>query len=214
MVGRCQGRHIWRKLDYRDILCNGNRVLYSRSLIFPVIGKTVSDFLKGRIKRVAIPYWKYALVCFPAVVYHYWKSGEIIPLNDFISYVFFTPTVEYRLFDHIWFIPPYLIISLCLPFFAGWFAGVIYLLSFSVSFWYCCYCSSLLSRVASNCNSLSVFYDMGIVYKKKLGWQIVVCVIAAVGYLIYAFGVERVPFDLQANKFPPNLLFASYGMAV
>lgn len=26
--------------------------------------------------------------------------------------------------------------------------------------------------------------------------------------------VERVPFDLQANKFPPNLLFASYGMAV
>ena len=51
-------------------------------------------------------------------------------------------------------------------------------------------------------------------YKKKLGWQIVVCVIAAVGYLIYAFGVERVPFDLQANKFPPTLLFASYGMAV
>lgn len=54
----------------------------------------------------------------------------------------------------------------------------------------------------------------GLYYKKKLGWQIVVCVIAAVGYLIYAFGVERVPFDLQANKFPPNLLFASYGMAV
>lgn len=75
--------------------------------------------MKGRIKRVAIPYWKYALVCFPAVVYHYLKSGAIIPLNDFISYVFFTPTVEYRLFDHIWFIPPYLIIFLCLPFLCG-----------------------------------------------------------------------------------------------
>ena len=58
------------------------------------------------------------------------------------------------------------------------------------------------------------FTIWGLYYKKKLGWQIVVCVIAAVGYLIYAFGVERVPFDLQANKFPPNLLFASYGMAV
>ena len=58
------------------------------------------------------------------------------------------------------------------------------------------------------------FTIWGLYYKKKLGWQIVVCVIAAVGYLIYAFGIERVPFDLQANKFPSNLLFASYGMAV
>lgn len=116
MVGRCQGRHIWRKLDYRDILCNGNRVLYSRSLIFPVIGKTVSDLFEGPDKKSRDPLLEVCIGLFPAVVYHYWKSGEIIPLNDFISYVFFTPTVEYRLFDHIWFIPPYLIISLCLPF--------------------------------------------------------------------------------------------------
>ena len=55
MVGRCQGRHIWRKLDYRDILCNGNRVLYSRSLIFPVIGKTVSDLFEGPDKKSRDP---------------------------------------------------------------------------------------------------------------------------------------------------------------
>lgn len=99
-------------------------IFFAMATVFYIVGASFSlslekpfrTYLKGRIKRVAIPYWKYALVCFPAVVYHYWKSGEIIPLNDFISYVFFTPTVEYRLFDHIWFIPPYLIISLCLPF--------------------------------------------------------------------------------------------------
>ena len=102
-------------------------IFFAMATVFYIVGASFSlslekpfrTYLKGRIKRVAIPYWKYALVCFPAVVYHYWKSGEIIPLNDFISYVFFTPTVEYRLFDHIWFIPPYLIISLCLPFYAG-----------------------------------------------------------------------------------------------
>ena len=87
-------------------------IFFAMATVFYIVGASFSlslekpfrTYLKGRIKRVAIPYWKYALVCFPAVVYHYWKSGEIIPLNDFISYVFFTPTVEYRLFDHIWFI--------------------------------------------------------------------------------------------------------------
>ena len=84
-------------------------IFFAMATVFYIVGASFSlslekpfrTYLKGRIKRVAIPYWKYALVCFPAVVYHYWKSGEIIPLNDFISYVFFTPTVEYRLFDHI-----------------------------------------------------------------------------------------------------------------
>lgn len=198
-------------------------IFFAMATVFYIVGASFSlslekpfrTYLKGRIKRVAIPYWKYALVCFPAVVYHYWKSGEIIPLNDFISYVFFTPTVEYRLFDHIWFIPPYLIISFCLPFlcrmirrcnipFILFSVVLVLLLLFKA------YYPELLQTVI-----VYLFFTIwGLYYKKKLGWQIVVCVIAAVGYLIYAFGVERVPFDLQANKFPPNLLFASYGMAV
>ena len=36
-------------------LCNGNRVLYSRSLIFPVIGKTVSDLFEGPDKKSRDP---------------------------------------------------------------------------------------------------------------------------------------------------------------
>ena len=116
-------------------------IFFAMATVFYIVGASFSlslekpfrTYLKGRIKRVAIPYWKYALVCFPAVVYHYWKSGEIIPLNDFISYVFFTPTVEYTFYP------------------------------FQCRFGIVAIVQSLLSRVASNCNSLSVFYDMGIV---------------------------------------------------
>lgn len=41
-----------------------------------------------------------------------------------------------------------------------------------------------------------------------------VCVVVAVGYVVYAFGIEKRPFDLQANKFPPNLLFLAYGLTI
>ena len=162
-------------------------IFFAMATVFYIVGASFSlslekpfrTYLKGRIKRVAIPYWKYALVCFPAVVYHYWKSGEIIPLNDFISYVFFTPTVEYRLFDHIWFIPPYLIISLCLPFlcrmirrcnipFILFSVVLVLLLLFKA------YYPELLQTVI-----VYLFFTIwGLYYyKKKLGWQIVVCVI-------------------------------------
>lgn len=55
---------------------------------------------------------------------------------------------------------------------------------------------------------------MGLYYTKKLGWQNVVCVAVAISYVIYAFGIEKRPFDLQANKFPPNLLFLAYGLTI
>ena len=158
-------------------------IFFAMATVFYIVGASFSlslekpfrTYLKGRIKRVAIPYWKYALVCFPAVVYHYWKSGEIIPLNDFISYVFFTPTVEYRLFDHIWFIPPYLIISLCLPFlcrmirrcnipFILFSVVLVLLLLFKA------YYPELLQTVI-----VYLFFTIwGLYHKKKLGCQIVV----------------------------------------
>ena len=59
-------------------------IFFAMATVFYIVGASFSlslekpfrTYLKGRIKRVAIPYWKYALVCFPAVVYHYWKSGD------------------------------------------------------------------------------------------------------------------------------------------
>lgn len=198
-------------------------IFFAMATVFYLAGASFSlstekpflSYLKGRIKRVAIPYWKYAFICLPAVIYHYWKHAGMIPLNDFISYVFFTPRVEYRLFDHIWFILPYLIISLCLPLLSRIIRRynvpfVFFSIVLVVLLWFKGYYTELLQTVF-----VYLFFTIwGLYYKKRLGWQIIVCVIASVGYLIYAFGVEKVPFDLQANKFPPTLLFASYGLAI
>lgn len=50
-------------------------IFFAMATVFYIVGASFSlslekpfrTYLKGRIKRVAIPYWKYALVCFPAV---------------------------------------------------------------------------------------------------------------------------------------------------
>lgn len=99
--------------------CDGDGVLSCRSFLFIIVEKTYWEYVKGRVKRVVIPYWKYALCCLPAVLYIYWKHGLIISLDGVVSYVFFNPPVENRIFDHIWFISPYILISLCLPFCAS-----------------------------------------------------------------------------------------------
>ena len=177
--------------------------------------KTYWEYVKGRVKRVVIPYWKYALCCLPAVLYIYWKHGLIISLDGVVSYVFFNPPVENRIFDHIWFISPYILISLCLPFCASFirrykppfvFWGIVLILSQLFKSYY----PDLLQTVV-----IYLFFTIwGLYYTKRLGWQNVVCVVVAVGYVVYAFGIEKRPFDLQANKFPPNLLFLAYGLTI
>lgn len=198
-------------------------IFFAMPTVFYIVGasfslssqKTYWEYLKGRIKRVAIPYWKYALFCLPAVLIFYWKHGNMISLSDLISYVLFNPPMENRIFDHIWFISPYFFISLCLPFLIKgirrynipfiFFSAVLVLSQLFRSQY-----PELLQTVV-----IYLFFTIwGLYYKKNLGWQNVICVMAAIGYLIYAFLIEKTPFDMQANKFPPNLLFASYGMTI
>ena len=177
--------------------------------------KTYWEYVKGKVKRIAIPYWKYTLCCLPVVLYIYWKHGYRISLEDVVSYVLFNPPLENRIFDHIWFISPYILISLCLPF-CVWFIhrykppfilrGVALVLSQLFKSHY----PDLLQTVIIYC----FFTIWGLYYTKKLGWQNVVCVAVAISYVIYAFGIEKRPFDLQANKFPPNLLFLAYGLTI
>ena len=102
-------------MGFYCVVFNGDYILYCRSILFVDIGKTVLGIYSNQSEKIVIPYWKYALFCFPAVLAYHWKHGGIIPLGDFVSYVLFTPPVEHRIFDHLWFLSPYLLISLCLP---------------------------------------------------------------------------------------------------
>ncbi len=198
-------------------------ILIEMPIIFYIAGASYSlsvkkpylEYVWSRIKRVAFPYWKYALFCLPIVLAFYWEQGRTFSLNDLLLYFFFTPLSVPRIFSHIWFILPYLCIGLCLPPLVGcirrygipfvFFGAVLVLLQLFRSYY-----SELLQTVI-----VYMFFTIwGLYYKKELGWQNVLCIFVAMGYLIYAFAIEKVPFDMQANKFPPDLLFASYGMAV
>ena len=189
-------------------------VFFAMVTVFYLVGasyslsskKTYWEYVKGKVKRIAIPYWKYTLCCLPVVLYIYWKHGYRISLEDVVSYVLFNPPLENRIFDHIWFISPYILISLCLPF-CVWFIHrykppfILWGVALVLSQLFKSHYPDLLQTV--------IMY-----YTKKLGWQNVVCVAVAISYVIYAFGIEKRPFDLQANKFPPNLLFLAYGLTI
>lgn len=197
--------------------------LFSMAIIFYIAGASFSltsekpywVYIRTRVKKIVIPYWKYALFCFPAVLAYYWKHGGIIPLGDFVSYVLFTPPVEHRIFDHLWFLSPYLLISLCLPML---FKSICkYRIPFIV-YGACLILLLLFKQYYPELIQTAIVYMLftvwGLYYKRNLGWQNVACVVAAIGYLAYVFGIEKVPFDIQANKFPPNLLFVSYCLVV
>lgn len=126
----------------------------------------------------------------------------------------FKPLPIRRIYSHIWFILPYLLIALSLPpvyrylrryripfiaVFVGW-ALLLYTFHFP----------DLIQTVLV----YFIFTIWGMYYKNKSGWQNGICVIAAACYLAYMVFVQEMPFDMQANKFPPNLLFASYGWIV
>ncbi|WP_303140503.1 acyltransferase family protein [uncultured Parabacteroides sp.] len=197
--------------------------LFSMAIIFYIAGASFSltsekpywVYIRTRVKKIVIPYWKYALFCFPAVCFFYRNHGGIMPLKDFLSYVLFTPPVEHRIFDHLWFLSPYLLISLFLPML---FNGI---RRYKIPFIFYAVCVVLLlsfnqyySELIQTAIVYMLFTVWGLYYKQNLGWQNIVCVIAAAGYLVYMFGVEKIPFDIQANKFPPNLLFVSYCMVI
>lgn len=128
-------------------------IFFAMATVFYIVGASFSlslekpfrTYLKGRIKRVAIPYWKYALVCFSGCCVSLLEVGRDNTVEWLYILCVLYPygrisiiLIIFGLFRLTW---SYLFVF---PFYAGWFAGVIYLLSFSVSFWYCCYCSKLI----------------------------------------------------------------------
>lgn len=196
-------------------------ILFEMPVIFYIVGASYSlsrkkpywEYIRSRVKRVVIPYWKYALFCLPLALVYYHVEGKIISFTDLFLYVFFTPLSVPRIYSHIWFVLPYLLIACCLP--------PVYrcMHRFHIPFIAFCACWVLLLKpyypeLVQIVLVYLFFTVWGMYYKSKLGWQNVVCVIVAVGYLVYALFVREMPFDMQTHKFPPDLLFVSYCMVV
>ena len=177
--------------------------------------KRYAEYVWSRIKRVAVPYWEYALFCFPIVLAFFFKKGYLIPWDDFLLYLFFTPPPVPRIFSHIWFILPYLLICFCFPFLFKCikkyhfpfilFYGLFVLLMF---------CATDAPELIKMVIVYMLFAVWGMYYKQDIKRQNLVCMLASALYMGYALFLGGYSFNMQLNKFPPNLLFVSYCMLV
>lgn len=194
-------------------------VLIEMPVIFYIAGasytlsskKNYPKYIWSRIKRVVIPYWKYLLICLPGILIVDYIRGRVFSAGDAFSFLFFDPRPMSHLFSHTWFILPYLIISLCMPFLFKCIS------KYRVPFWPFYMVAALLLLWRHTCPELvkmvivyTLFTAWGMYYGKEIGRQNIACITLSGLYLIYALLVEKLPFNMQVNKFPPNLLFMAY----
>ena len=198
-------------------------ILIEMPVIFYIAGASFSlsskkrypEYVLSRIRRVAIPYWEYALFCFPVVLAFFLKKGSLIPWDVFLNYLFFTPPPVPRIFSHTWFVLPYLLVSLFFPLlFKGIQRYRIPFILFYAVFALLMWIDTGLPEIVQTVVVYLLFAVWGMYYGRDIRWQNVVCLIVSVLYLGYAWFVEERSFNMQLNKFPPNLLFVSYCMLV
>lgn len=179
--------------------------------------KDYVGYLVGRVRRVAVPYWKYALLCLPLVVGYYVYTGRELSAADLLGYAFFTPPVVPRIFSHIWFVLPYLVISLFIPPvykgiqryslpFVLLFVGFFLLVGAGERF--------DMPGLVRTVVVYLLFAVWGMYYKRNSGWQVGVCVVLSLLCLGHGWMAEGRWPDLQVEKFPPSMLFVAYGVAV
>ena len=198
-------------------------ILIEMPMIFYLAGASYSlsskksylEYVLSRIKRVAIPYWEYALFCFPVVIVFFLMKGHLFSYSDFLKYLLFTPPHVPRIFSHIWFVLPYLLVSLFFPLlFSGIQRFRIPFVLLYIGFGLLMVLDTGLPDIVRTIVAYLMFAVWGMYYGKDIRWQNVACLIFSVLYLGYAGFVEGRSFDMQLNKFPPNLLFVSYCMLV
>ena len=166
--------------------------------------KSYGVYVKGRIKRIIIPLAVYMGI----YILHNTINGEIAPQelpNTIVRYTYYTIADKFRDLGHIWFITPYLIIALLLPFMhyvssrIGQYGTYALLLASMVGLYF--YPNYLL------CYGVSTY--AGLYYLRSKPYKsVVVLLMFAAGIILWiAQGGE---WNIQINKFPPTLMFLSY----
>lgn len=211
-------------------------VLFEMVVVFFVSGASLSvsrsrhgllDTVKGRLRRIVLPFYTYAVVAIAVCALATALLGDTTPYGfqplslrqygwkDVMSVILCLDVPQVPNNTHLWFIVPYLILSCTFPlqqrlmrhfpnrhlYMAA--CVLLFLLAQAVTG------SELLREVLC----YNVFMVAGYLYYKRLGAGCValVAVVAAAllaGYLL--LGGSFVP--MQAHKFPPDWLFMLYGV--
>lgn len=208
--------------------------LFEMPVIFYISGATMyvtkknRNFIstaKNRIKRIILPYYFYALICclFILLLGLYFPGRENITLKSAISLMFAqNGEIPIPFFWHTWFIIPYLVVSCSFPIQKKWADKVnrwIYMLILIIvlcllqPLWN--YSSSKVIGVVRESLYYNFFFIAGYLFYKRISLKslILVSLISGLimGGLIFKEYDATEEFIMQNHKFPPDLVFLSFG---
>ena len=184
--------------------------------------KSFWQLLTSRIRRVLLPYYVYAALSL-VVIFIFGLASYSFGLRDFLAILLARdiPCLPYAM--HLWFIVPYLIISVSFHFqrrLASEWGGAYLLLVVALVV---CTDLALNSQLAnyqivkSACRILlyllcyNVFFVAGFVCYRRVSTRKTVIVMMVAALLLVLLSKGRIP-DFQMEKFPPSTLFMLYGI--
>lgn len=209
-------------VPYNSILFS--LLLFEMPIVFFVSGaslklstdKSFGDFAISRIKRIVIPYVTWAAIAL--LLFYAIKIGSLKAIV--LNLLLFKDYHPIPFTWHMWFIVPYLIISLMGYFlikayhkwrhvfvvlYALFIAGIILVLDVTKMYIPCEY--NLRYTLV-----YSAFYVMGFIYNDDIKKSIIWIAFGAVTLFYLALLLLHMyPIYTQVNKFPPNFAFLCYG---
>lgn len=186
--------------------------LFSNNTNFKLSLSGYLKYLASRLTRLLVPYYGYSLVCAIAVIAHTNGVNYMDVILDWINPFIYGKVDPFGLLtSHLWFIPPFIIVTLALPFLSSvklpvWTAAVPL-----------CIAVFILGKYFDGNFVTPIFY----LYWTWVGYRIavdtkinpkllVVVILAGITTLILAEYSLDATIDMQSNKLPPNLLFFAF----
>lgn len=209
-------------------LLNKSYFLVEMPIIFFIAGassrlakpKTEKEIILNRFKRVFVPYYKYAIISIILFGLYGIFSNKIIPaisIKQLFEIILGLDIPCVPLAYHIWFILPYFIISI-IPkkFESKLLGGTIIAIAFLdlLNSFYPNLSTDLRGgyMIVKEILAYNLFYICGYLFyhqlsKRKITIIFIFCV------LLFMCISPFYPYDMQINKFPPNLFFIAYNGA-
>ena len=187
---------------------------------------SIIDFYKSRLQRIIIPYWIYGIVCI-IFSYNYLNTMHKVDIFQMIGY--WIIPINKQLVSNpllggaLWFIPIYLFIMILFPVikyiykrYNNNFCHILIIIFFISMVIYLPFCKSQPGDYVYYIKFTAfyvIFTYIGILYIDKFKnvyinskWLFIIIIVALLinkGLIMLGLGI----WDMQTNKFPPNIVF-------
>jgi peptidoglycan/LPS O-acetylase OafA/YrhL len=179
-------------------------------------------FMVQRIGRIVIPYVLYAVTC---LVLIYWMGDRsafgVETILAWLNPMVFKPASVGMLDAHLWFIAPFLCVTLCMPMLAtlrlerlalpaGLALGAVVILVAS---------DPVFGYLAQSVLFYLVWAALGYAAGMRASkgplshWTCLAIGLACAALVVWLANVAPGPLDIQRQKFPPNIIFYLFGLA-